>query len=166
VARTVLHVGCGQNPLPDWLEGHEEIRLDIDPGVQPDIVASITDLGEIGPFDVVYSSHCLEHLYPDEVSVALAEVRRVLKPGGAAVMIVPDLEDVRPTEDVVYDCPGGRVTGLDRYYGMGSLVGRNRHMAHHCGFVAETLRSVMEAAGFSRVEVARASFNLIGAAAA
>jgi predicted SAM-dependent methyltransferase len=161
--KTVLHIGCGTHSLPEWLEGYEEVRLDIDPDVQPDIIASMTDLGEIGPYDAVYSSHCLEHLYPDEVHVALAEVRRVLKPGGFAVIIVPDLEDVRPTEEVVYVSTGGPVTGLHMFYGMPE---KNRHMAHHCGFVAETMKRVLDAAGFARVEVTRSGYNLIGAAVA
>lgn len=164
--RTVLHVGCGRQPLPTWLDGYEEVRLDIDPGVQPHIVASITELGDIGPFEALYASHCLEHLYPHDVPRALAEFRRVLKPGGLAVILVPDLEDVRPTEDVVYVSEGGPVCGLDMYYGMASLIAANPHMAHHCGFVTETLSDAISAAGFSSVEISRTNFNLLAMARA
>ncbi len=37
-----------------------------------------------GSFDVVYSSHNLEHLYTLEVPVALREMRRQLRDGGQA----------------------------------------------------------------------------------
>ena len=42
--------------------------------------------------DVVYHSHLLEHLDRDVVPVFLAEVKRVLRPGGVHRIVVPDLE--------------------------------------------------------------------------
>src|SRR4051794_39138949 len=50
--KTVLHVGCGQYS-PEKLHPHfrgpgwQEVRLDIDPGVKPDIVCSITDMSAV-----------------------------------------------------------------------------------------------------------------------
>lgn len=38
-------------------------------------------------FDLVYASHVLEHV--DDDSAAIAEIRRVLKPGGIAILPVP-----------------------------------------------------------------------------
>lgn len=163
---SVLHIGCGMAPLPEWLDAYDEIRLDINPSVEPDVIASMTDLGEIGPFDAVYTSHTLEHLYPDEVPMALAEIRRVLKPGGFGVIIVPNLEGISPTEDVVYDSPGGPVCGLDMYYGAGAAQATTRHMAHHCGFVGATFARVIDGAGFARSDVTRCNYNLIGAVVA
>lgn len=86
--KTVLHVGCcPYNPAklhktfhgPGW----RELRLDIDPRVAPDIVASMTVLPLAGQaVDAVSSSHGLEHLCAQEVAVALGEFHRVLKPDG------------------------------------------------------------------------------------
>lgn len=45
-----------------------------------------------GSVDAVYHSHLLEHLDRDVVPAFLAEVRRVLKPGGIHRIVVPDLE--------------------------------------------------------------------------
>ena len=47
----------------------QEIRLDIDPQAEPDVVGSITDMGPLLPqtFDAIWSSHSLEHLYAHEV---------------------------------------------------------------------------------------------------
>ena len=74
--RSLLHVGCGGGRLPDWLTGFNEIRLDIDDTYNPDIVADMKDMGDIGQFDVVFCQHALEHLYPHEVTQALEEFRR------------------------------------------------------------------------------------------
>jgi ubiquinone/menaquinone biosynthesis C-methylase UbiE len=143
----------------------EETRLDIDPACAPHVVAPMTDMGEIGPFDALYTSHCLEHLYPHQVRLALAEFLRVLKPGGHALIIVPDLEGVEPTEAVLYDSPAGPICGLDMYYGKASFIAESPYMAHHCGFVRETLEGAIQAAGFARSEVRRlASHNLIAVA--
>lgn len=159
-----LHVGCGGDPFPDWLGGDfDEVRLDIDPRHAPHIVADMSDLGDIGPFDAVVCLHSLEHLMPHMAARALSEFRRVLKPGGFAMVIVPDLEDVRPTDEVVYEGPAGPVTGLDMFYGLRRLLADMPHMAHRCGFVADTLRRELLAAGFGRAEVRRANdYNLIG----
>ena len=74
LCKTVLNVGCGY-PLrqklhrqfhgPEW----REIRLDLDPAVQPDVVCSITDTGPVtdDSVDAVWSSHNLEHLQRHEV---------------------------------------------------------------------------------------------------
>lgn len=161
----VLHVGCGGESLPDWLEGCEETRLDINPAHSPDIVAGMTDMGNIGEYDAVYCSHCLEHIHGYEVARALAEFHRVLRPGGCALIAVPDLEDARPTDEVLYVSPAGPVTGMDLFYGGQALVERMPYMEHHTGFTAATLASVLEGAGFDPVAVSRISFfNLFGAA--
>jgi SAM-dependent methyltransferase len=162
---SVLHVGCGFESLPAWLAGCEEVRLDIDPRCDPDIVASLTDLGEIGPFDMVFSSHCLEHLSPHEVPVALAEFHRVLKPGGSVVAFVPDLEGVEPTEAVLFKSAAGPITGMDLFYGLRSALKVQPYMAHRTGFVRDTLKAALEGAGFAQSEAVRLScYNLMGAA--
>lgn len=143
----------------------DEVRLDISPDCNPDIVANMTEMGEIGPFDVVYSSHSLEHLFPHEVPVAAREFHRVLKDGGVAFIVVPDLQDVRPTEEPLFISPAGSVCGLDMFYGMGSLIAEHPHMAHHSGFVADTLKAVFVNAGFARVQTTRLNhYNLLAVA--
>ena len=148
---SVLHVGCGRDPLPAWLTDYDEVRLDIDPGVEPHIVASMLDMGDIGGFDVVFSSHALEHVYPHEVPVALGEFHRVLKPGGIVAIMVPNLDGVKPDEEVLYESPAGPVCGLDMFYGMSRLIKDAPYMAHHSGFVPATLAGAMTAAGFTDV---------------
>ena len=140
------------------------MRLDVDPDVEPHIVASMLDMGDIGGFDVVYSCHSLEHVYPHEVPVALGEFYRVLRPGGIAVIIVPNLDGVKPDEEVLYESPAGPVCGLDMFYGMSRLIKDAPYMAHHSGFVPDTLAKAMTAAGFEEVSAKGLAFwTLLGA---
>lgn len=151
----VLHVGCGGDRVPEWLSDFAEVRLDIDPKHKPDVVASMTDMGDIGGFSRLYCAHALEHLTPADGHRALTEFVRVLEPGGLAVVIVPDLEDIRPTDDVVYVSSAGPIRGVDMYYGLARLLDENPHMAHRNGFVKATLERAMREAGFSAFEVMR-----------
>ena len=121
------------------------VRLDIDPRTNPDIVGDMTQLGEIGPYDAVACNNALEHLYPHEVEKALRGFARVLKPGCHAVIVVPDLQDIKPNEDLI---PEIGMCGLHLIYGDAALIEEFPHMAHHSGFVEETLRRVMEREGF------------------
>lgn len=161
--RSVLHVGCGGDPLPAWLDDAEEVRLDIDPANEPHIVGDMRTLGDVGPFDTVYCSHALEHLYPHEIVPTLQGFHRVLKDGGHAVLFVPDLEGVSPTDEVLMITPAGPVTGLDMYYGYRPMLERHPHMAHHMGFVRQSLEYMLMQAGFMNVIVRRLpDFNLMG----
>src|SRR5713101_5596186 len=125
-SKTVLHVGCGPNvahklhPTFHTAQRHE-LRLDIDAEHQPDIVADIMDMSVVGSgsVDAIWSSHNLEHLYSHEVPVALNEFYRVLKPGGFALITLPDLQKVAAyiaqgrLEDVLYESPAGPIFAID-----------------------------------------------------
>lgn len=152
---TVLHAGCGGDPLPVWFAGFDEVRLDINPDCNPDIVASMTSLGDIGPFDAIYCSHALEHLFPHDAATALTEFVRVLAPGGQALIFVPDLEDVKPTQEVLYQSVSGPITGHDLFYGYAPYLEINPYMAHRAGFVADSMTAALNAAGFSSSLVKR-----------
>lgn len=161
--KRLLHIGCGSQPLPDWLLPAEEVRVDIDPETKPDFVRDMLNLHGIGTFDWIYSSHCLEHLYPYQVPRCLTEWMRVLNPNGSVLIVVPDLEDVRPTEHVLMDCDLGLICGLDMFYGHHNVLESQPYMAHHCGFISETLEAALKAAGFVNVSMQRLSnYNLCG----
>jgi SAM-dependent methyltransferase len=54
----------------------------------PDCVFPFAD----NSFDLVYSSHMLEHLDPPSIVRVLVEARRVVRPGGHFIVKVPDYE--------------------------------------------------------------------------
>jgi predicted SAM-dependent methyltransferase len=167
--KTVLNVGCGY-PLRQKLHPHfhgeewHEIRLDLDPAVQPDIVCSITDMSPVADYsvDAVWSSHNLEHLQRYEVPQALDEFIRVLRPGGMLLMTLPDLRQVAQLvvedrlEDQAYTSPSGPITALDMIFGhTASLARGNRFMAHRTGFTARTLQKALVEAGFVDIAIRR-----------
>ncbi len=83
-----LNWGCGEDPRPGWVNSD----LRDAPGV--DITCDIREglPVEDGWFDYVVSIHALPMIrYPDLVPV-LAELRRVLKPGGVLRLGLPDVE--------------------------------------------------------------------------
>jgi predicted SAM-dependent methyltransferase len=173
--KIVLNVGCGY-PLRQKLHRHyhgpewREIRLDLDPAVQPDIVCSMTDMRPVSAntIDAVWSSHHLEHLQRHEVPLALGEFIRVLKPRGLVLLTLPDLQRVAQLvvddrlEDEAYYSPSGPVTPLDMIFGHTASVARgNRFMAHRTGFTARSLHQALTEAGFAEARVrAGGSFDL------
>lgn len=166
-----LYVGCGldrgANIRHGFADGWKEIRFDIDPRVQPDIVGSMLDMSSIpeGTVDVVYTSHVLEHLYYHEMPKGLAEMRRVLKPDGMVVAIVPDLQSTATliAEDRLFDTlfasPDGPIAPFDVLYGhRGFVAAGNSFMAHKSGFTLSSLSNAMRSAGFRSVAGVRREF--------
>jgi SAM-dependent methyltransferase len=172
--KRVLHVGCGPyrpDALPPELRTEEwqEIRLDINPNVNPDILGTITDLGAVedNSVDAVYSSHNLEHIYDYEVPLALAEFKRVLKPGGLTWLVVPDMQLAAEwvvkgdmDDQLLYTSLAGPVKALWMFYGMGTSIPGIPYMAHKTGFTADGLQRRLTEAGFSQIEVSRGNFNV------
>jgi predicted SAM-dependent methyltransferase len=82
-----LHLGSGTKYLPGFvnIDANPRERLDIWLDVRcglPYRDASV---------DSIYSTHMLEHLYPDELDDLLRECFRVLKPGCGMRVVVPSL---------------------------------------------------------------------------
>lgn len=164
--KTLLNVGAGHSKsgatvppgfmAPEW----KEVRLDIDQANEPDILGSMLDMSAVADesVDALYSSHNIEHLYPNEVPVALKEFLRVLKPGGFAVITCPDLQAAAQmiAEDklleVAYTSPAGPVTPFDIVFSHRDFTGRDKpFMAHHCGFTLSALLGTLQGNGFSAV---------------
>jgi predicted O-linked N-acetylglucosamine transferase (SPINDLY family) len=174
--KTVLHVGCGPyypDSLPETFPTHEwqEVRLDIDPAVRPDIIGSITDMSGVPSesVDAVYSSHNVEHVYYHQVPLVLAEFYRVLKRGGFAMIMVPDIEIVAEAvaegnleASPLYISAAGPITAIDIFYGLRTAIATgNYYMAHHTAFTTQSLEGKMQEAGFRNLEVRRENFNIV-----
>lgn len=142
----------------------EEIRFDIDPDVDPDMVGMMQDLSliEDGYVDAVYSSHNIEHVSSFEVQGVLAGFRRVTNDDGFLVISCPDMLSVAQAivngalEEVLYHSPAGPISALDIVYGhQGAIAQGKVYMAHKTAFTAHTLARHLMDAGFQRVDVAR-----------
>jgi ubiquinone/menaquinone biosynthesis C-methylase UbiE len=92
----VLEVGCGRGHLLRHLqeEGLDAVGVDLNPAAELHAVtegvlqmdATNLDFPD-GEFDAVVSIHAIEHI-PD-LDAALAEMVRVVRPGGALVLVYP-----------------------------------------------------------------------------
>jgi SAM-dependent methyltransferase len=128
-APTILDVGCSSGYLLEDLRAHlphaDLIGVDlIASGLRaahthvPDALLLQADVRSLplkdACVDVAVSANLLEHVNQDQQ--ALAEMRRVLRPGGRAVVVVP----VGPR---MYDCYD-RLLGHERRYARGELASK------------------------------------------
>jgi SAM-dependent methyltransferase len=165
--RLLLNLGSGPHQailLPAYFDDWTQVRVDVDPSVEPDIIADLTDLSPIpgNHADAVWASHCLEHLYEHQVITALREFRRVVREDGFVCVIVPDLQAVANyvaadrLNEPIYDSPAGPITPHDIFFGYGAAIASGRtSMAHRCGFTPGVLQSCFEQLRFGEVVLRR-----------
>jgi predicted SAM-dependent methyltransferase len=108
--------------------------------------------------DVVYHSHMLEHLSYAEGIAFIAACYRVLKPGGILRVLVPDLElwanNYTNNNTFFFDEYRRGALGDDKalYPTKGSVfMGMLHNHDHKCGYDFDTLKSLLERAGFGRI---------------
>jgi hypothetical protein len=178
VQRTFLNVGSGpkSNPfIPPWLQtpDWQHVRLDIDPAVQPDIIASATDMRIVPDqsYDALWAANIVEHLYAHEVPIALREFARVIKPDGLVQIIVPDLKFIArlivedKIDQTAYMSNAGPITPLDMLFGLRSAIARGLHyMAHKTGFVNTSLERALREVGFAHVAIWHMNWDLLAIA--
>jgi SAM-dependent methyltransferase len=170
--RILVNVGCGprnSSPLPRYFDTWQQLRVDVDAAVQPDILADLTDLSPIADAsaDAVWAAHCIEHLYAHQVKLALSEFRRVLREDGFVCVIVPDLQVVAQyvaadrLHEALYDSPAGPVTPHDILFGFGAAIASGRtSMAHRCGFTPSMLQRCFNELPYGEVLLRRRSAEL------
>ena len=113
----LMDLGCGNQPFQPWYEPLVKEVVPVDAAPIPGVV--VVDLTEPLPFedasfDTILCTQVLEHVQNAEL--AMAEIARVLRPGGHALITVPFLY---PTHEMPYDF--WRYTHL----GLRSLVERH-----------------------------------------
>lgn len=132
-----LHLGCGHRRLEGFL------NVDMKLTNATDFVSDITALGcPASSVDRIETYHVIEHIPHPEVTRALREWYRVLRPGGTLVLECPDFD-----EGVRQYLAGdeGRLTsiyGLQRYEGD----------THFFGYNLERLSRLLVSIGFGSVK--------------
>jgi SAM-dependent methyltransferase len=110
------------------------------PGGRPDLIGAVADVRDLpfraDSFDAIYSMGTIEHF--DETERAVAEMARVLKPGGRAIVGVPNRRDpfLRPLFVTALQAMGLYGYGYEKSYSRCAL----RRMLERAGLqvVAET----------------------------
>lgn len=167
----VLNVGGGgSRDLPTIYRGWEQVLLDIDPAVNPDVVCDAKQMHTLprAKYDSVYCSHTLEHFYRHEVPAVLSGFVHVLKPTGFAHIAVPDMNAVfqalvkgnQDIGDTFYHAGPNAISFHDVIYGWGKmLTAGNLFFAHKCGFTAKTLSKALRQARFTKALTAPDGFG-------
>lgn len=162
--KKVLHVGCGQadlSKLPKGFQdgGWEEVRFDIDPAVNPDIIGTMLDMMGVpdNSMDALYSSHNIEHVYFHQVVDVLKEFKRTLKPEGFCIITCPDIKAVakdiveKGVDHTLYQSTSGPITANDIMYGHSASIADGHHyMAHKTGFDLKALADRLDEAKFAK----------------
>lgn len=97
----LLDSGCGNQPFRDWYAPlvDEIICLDAAPLPGVDVIGFADQLPFADQsFDTLLVTEVLEHV--GDAELAVAEIRRVLRPGGHAIITIPYLY---PTHEAPYD---------------------------------------------------------------
>jgi predicted SAM-dependent methyltransferase len=82
-----VHLGCGEHYIDGMINCDGNLFRRIDHWLDLRLPLPFPDASVA----VAYTSHTLEHLYPDEALRLLQEIRRVLRPDGVARVGVPDV---------------------------------------------------------------------------
>lgn len=149
-----LDLGAGDYRR-EW-KGYETFTTDLRPDTKPDYVMDslLLNLPD-GSFDLVASSHHLEHLPRFEQERVWSEIFRVCKPGGKIEHIVPNAEWAAAK---LIEVEGGRDKDgyedlLNVLYGAQESHGYDRNLnLHFFCYTAAIGKALAEQAGFVDVE--------------
>jgi predicted SAM-dependent methyltransferase len=143
-----LHLGCGIHYLPGF------VNIDANPLQKTDMWLDVR-CGlpfASGSVNSIYTTHMIEHLYPDELERLLGDCARVLKAGGGMRIIVPSLSNAitafqQKRHDWFYD-------DFPRHFD--SLGGRFSNFVfcdgqHRTAFDLSYLDEILRKAGFREV---------------
>jgi len=143
----VLKLDIGAGPQREHYDDEEFTTVDAYAD-DVDVKANMWELPfEDDSVEMIWASHCLEHIPMAKVHPTLKEWHRVLKPGAKAIIRVPNFEYIARYF----------LTGPDRVWAEKMVFGEQKHEGdfHKCAFTHALLKGDCESAGFEvkRVEL-------------
>lgn len=155
--KRIIDIGCG----PQY-RGFEEgiaIRYDIDERWNPDYRGDVRQLpfGD-GSFDIVFSSHVLEHLGRHETIPVLKEWIRILKPDGELRLVLPNI--MWAAQNIINH--EGRNPKVDNdimnvFYGAQS----SEYDFHKTGFTEQKIKTILAELDFQVIHYEEQGYNII-----
>jgi len=92
-AKKIVDLGCGESDNSYKCDEGDVLRVDIREDVKPDYRCDLRMLPFANEeFDIVYSSHTLEHFARNEVGQVLDEWSRILKKDGEMRLVLPNIK--------------------------------------------------------------------------
>jgi hypothetical protein len=176
MSKSVLNVGAGRADaaLPPYYHGWKNVRLDVDPRHDPDVLLDARQLDTLPPalYDAVLCSHNLEHYHRHEAAKVVRGMLHVLKPDGFAEVRVPDLAVVMrrvveknlDIDDVLYTATAGPILVRDVLYGYHVEIeaSQNDFYGHKTGFTPRSLWKFFLSNGFAMGAVATMDVEVVG----
>lgn len=150
-----LQLGCGDNSLRSWLNSDKN-------GIGSVVPIDVTRNFPLSDssFHYVFCEHLIEHLIQDQGKKMLAEIIRILKPGGKVRIATPDLKfliDLYTIQKTTLQKKYIRWTIANNFnrlnQGEESYVINNFFNAwgHQFIYDFETLKSMLEQTGFIKI---------------
>lgn len=157
-----LHLGCGRHVLDGYC------NIDVQPSPKakrpPDLLAPVTSIPlPDGCASEILAVHIFEHLYRWEAPKALSEWHRLLRPGGALILEMPDV--VKCAKNLIRLIEGSDERALESQ-AMHGLYGdpgtEDAYMTHRYGWTSKTIKPVLAAGGFGKFKEAETQWHNTG----
>jgi len=155
--KKIVDLGCGEIDRSTDFKDYNLVRVDIREECNPDYRCDLHSLPFANEeFDIVFSSHVLEHFSRGEWETVLREWIRVLKIDGRLHLILPNLEwalDNFDTNKIILTQPdaynviyGGQTNDFDY---------------HKVGFTPSIINAHLKALGFKEITIEKEGYNML-----
>ena len=120
--KRAVDIGCGAVDRTTDFPDYDLTRVDISEVCKPDYRCDVRNMPFANnSFDLVFSSHVLEHFDRNSTKDVLGEWLRVLKPDGELILVLPDIEWAfknieKQEKDAVNVLYGGQTSNYDYHY--------------------------------------------------
>lgn len=161
--KKIIDLGCG--PQYTAFEEGTPIRVDLDERWNPDYRCDVRNLPfDNGEFDIVFSSHVLEHFNRAEHPAVLAEWIRILKPTGELRLVLPNILWAARALVQLSDSPAANQAISEKmkidiwnvFYGAQS----SPYDFHYNGFTPTSIKELLHSMGLYEEKIIESGYNM------